>query len=246
MKKIFITLLFINLNLAAQENNKKLPTGFIYGAGVAYQQQIYKGFDQRTIAIPLLGYVGEKLNVFGPFINYSLLRKNDWSFDLNLAPRFSGYDEGDSDFFIGMQKRKDSLDAGFTVKYNPNKWSYQLKALTDVLSNSKGSEFEINITRKFRYKFLTVEPALSVQHYDKNLSNYYYGVMQDEVALLRPSYQASSTINKSLKLSVYSPIPIGLVRLDLTNNWFGSEITNSPLVDSKQALSARLFFVTYF
>ena len=246
MKKTLITLLFITLNIVAQENNKKPPTGFVYGAGMAYQQQIYKGFDQRTIAIPLLGYVGDKLTVFGPFINYSFWRKNDWVFDLNLAPRFSGYDEDDSDFFIGMQKRKDSLDAGFTVKYNPKKWSYQFKALTDVLSNSKGSEFEINVARKFKYKFLTVEPALSIQHYDKNLSNYYYGVMQDEATLLRPSYQTSSTLNKSLKLSVYSPVPIGLVRLDLTRTWFGSEITNSPLVDSKQALGARLFFVTYF
>jgi outer membrane protein len=223
-----------------------LPQGFIYGAGVSYQQQIYKGFDQRTIALPLLGYVGEKFNIFGPFISYSLMRKNDWNLELNLSPRFSGYDDSDSDFFIGMHERKDSLDAGFTLKYNPNQWSFQFKALTDTLSKSNGSEFELNIDRKFKYKFLTFQPAIAIQHFDNNLSNYYYGVKQDEVTALRPFYKGSSTINQSLKLSVYSPIPIGLVRLDLTNTWFGSEITDSPLVDSSQALGARLFFIAYF
>ena len=222
------------------------PKGFIYGAGVSYQQQIYKGFDQRTLAIPLLGYIGEKLNVFGPFISYSVVRNKDWFFDLNLSPRFNGYDEKDSDFFIGMQERKDSLDAGFSLNYNPNKWSFQFKALTDVLSKSNGTDLEFNIARKFQHKSLTIQPSLSILHLDHNLSDYYYGVRQDEVTSNRSYYEASSTSNQSLKLSLSRPISVGLIRLDLDNTWYGSGITDSPLVDKDHSFGARLFFIGYF
>ncbi|MFK8011419.1 MAG: MipA/OmpV family protein, partial [Marinicellaceae bacterium] len=207
MKKLSLLLLLMHGTSYANEDasaeptvRPSFPTGFIYGAGVAYQQQIYKGFDQRTIAIPLLGYVGEKFNVFGPFVNYSVMRNEDWNFDLNLSPRFNGYEEDDSDFFQGMQERKDSLDAGFTVKYNPNSWSYQFKALADVLSESSGSELELNIAKKFKSNLLTIEPSVSFNRLDNNMVDYYYGVTADEATDLRSFYEGSTTTNRSLNL----------------------------------------------
>jgi len=252
MKTLPLLLLLItNFTLAddklPEENLRpSAPQGLVYGAGISYQQQIYKGFDQRTIAIPLFGYVGEKFNIFGPFVSYSLLRNDNWNVDLNLSPRFNGYDEEDSGFFIGMQDRKDSLDAGFTLKYNSNTWTYQFKALTDVLSKSKGTDVEFNLAKKFKAKYLTIEPAISINHLNKNLADYYYGVKQGEATLARSFYEASSTINRSFKLSFSHPIPIGLIRLDLNNTWFGSGIYNSPLVDKEQAFGARLFFIGFF
>lgn len=253
MKKSLILALLLAANISFSQDNPAevsqrpaFPQGFIYGAGVASQQQIYKGFDQRTIAIPLLGYVGEKWNVFGPFISYSLVKEENWNFDLNLSPRFNGFDEDDSDFFQGMDKRKDSLDAGFTAKYKKNQWSYQFEALTDVLSNSKGTDLEFNVSRKFKANFFTIEPAVSLNQFDGNLTDYYYGVRQDEVLESRSFYEAKSTLNKSLKLSISHPIPIGLVRLDIDNTWFGSGIADSPLVDDDKAFGARLFFIGFF
>jgi len=253
MNKISLILLFVSSTILANEDTTEAPegrngppTGFIYGAGVAYQQQIYKGFDQRTIAIPLLGYVGKKFNVFGPFVNYTVMRNEDWNFDLNLSPRFNGYEEDDSEFFLGMQERKDSLDAGFTVKYNPNSWSYQFKALADVLSKSSGSELEFNIAKKFKVNALTIEPSVSFNRLDENMVDYYYGVTQDEATELRSFYEGSSTTNKSLNMSISHPIPIGLIRLDINNTWFGSGIADSSLVDDDRALGARLFFIGFF
>jgi len=253
MKSLSIlTFLLVTKITLAQDNSSEettkpgAPKGFVYGAGISQQQQIYKGFDQRTIAIPLLGYVGEKFNVFGPFISYSMIKNDNWKFDLNLSPRFSGYDENDSDFFVGMKDRKDSLDAGFTAKYNPNQWSYQFKALTDVLSNSNGTDVEFNLARKFKVNYLTIEPSISINHLDQNLTDYYYGVQTDEATENRAFYEGASTVNKSLKLSLSHPVPIGLVRLDLDNTWYGSGITDSPLVEDDKALGLRLFFIGFF
>ena len=253
MKNITLLLLLLTSLVSADENvspdpESKKPAfqGFIWGAGVAYQQQIYKGFDQRTIALPLLGYVGDKLNVFGPFVSYSLLENKDWGFDLNLSPRFTGYDEKDSEVFIGMDERKDSLDAGFTLKYNPDNWSFQFKALADVLSKSDGSEIEISMARKFKKNSFTFEPSVSINHLDKNMTDYYYGVRQEESLPTRSFYEGSSAQTQSLKLIISTPTPIGLVRMDLNSTWYGSGITDSPLVDSDQSFGVRLFFITLF
>lgn len=253
MKTLTLLLLLLSNITYADENNASEPQnkppefqGFIWGAGVAYQQQIYKGFDQRTIAIPLLGYVGEKLNVFGPFVSYTLVDNNNWGFDLNLSPRFTGYEEDDSDFFNDMDERKDSLDAGFSLKYNPNTWSFQFKALADVLSKSDGSEFEISMAKKFRKNSFTIEPSVSINHLDKNMIDYYYGVRQEESLATRSFYEGSSSQTQSLKLSISTPLPVGLIRMDLNSTWYGSGITDSPLVDSDQSFGARIFFITFF
>jgi outer membrane scaffolding protein for murein synthesis (MipA/OmpV family) len=253
-KKLLIlsTLLAINLVTAApnqptpSKTQPSMPLGFIYGAGVSYQQQIYKGFGQRTIALPLLGYVGERLNIFGPFMSYSLVKKDDWILDVNLSPRFSGFDEDDSVFFSGMKNRKDSADAGVSVKYSPNDWSFKFKALTDVLSKSSGTELELSLAKSYRINGFSIEPSISMNHQNDNLVDYYYGVRSSEASLERNFYQASSTVNKNLNLSISKPLDVGLLRLDLTHTWYGSEITNSPLVDADSTLGARLFFITYF
>lgn len=253
MKTILLLILLsmTNLTLAQDSSNDAearpgFPQGYIYGSGVAFQQQIYKGYDQRTIAIPLLGYAGEKFNVFGPFISYSLVRNQNWDFDLNLSPRFKGFDEDDSDFFQGLEERKDSLDAGFTAKYKQNQWSYQFKALADVLSRSSGSDLEVNMARKFKINALTIEPSIAINQLDQNMTDYYYGLPSEEATTSRNFYKGSSTINKSLKLSISHPIPIGLLRLDLKNTWYGSGIAGSPLVDDDKAFGARLFFIGVF
>ncbi len=250
MKKIlYSSLLIASLALADQPDNeapKKNNRGFIYGAGIAYQQQIYKGFDQRTIAIPVIGYQGEKLNIFGPFINYQLYKSNNWQFEFTFSPRFNGFDESDSEFFIGMDKRSDSADAGFNLQYNIKHWRLGLKALTDVLSKSDGSTLDFSVSTKHRYAGLIFEPKLSVEFADNKLNDYYYGVTQNEATAFRSAYNAGSTINQSLALSVTKISPIGVFRLDLSNTWYGSEITDSPLVDSNSAFSTRLFFIRGF
>ncbi len=227
-------------------NQRPQATGFIYGAGVAYQQQLYKGFDQRTIALPLIGYVGENLNVFGPFVSYSFYKKDDWKVDVNLSPRFSGYEASDSPFFEGMSERKDSLDAGFSLNYSPANWTLKFSTLSDVLSKSKGNEFSFMVANKHKIGLLSIEPSVTISQFDNDLSDYYFGVLQNEATDSRSYYEGTSSVNKTVGVAFTHPLPIGLLRLDVSNTWYGSGITDSPLVDSDKSFSTRLFFIGFF
>jgi len=251
MKSLLIALLFsCHVSFAADidKNNLQKPklNGWVYGAGIFNKQQLYKGAHQRNITIPFIGFVGEKLNVFGPYINYSFVKKKDWTLAANLVPRFSGFNDSDSDVFFGMRTRKDSLDAGLTIKYAPKNWSIEVKTLNDILSNSKGSELILSLASKYKVMGLTIEPKLSVNQYDKNLSDYYYGVQADEATSLRPQYQGRLALNKTVGVAITAFVPIGIFRLDLNNTWYDSGITDSPLTDRSHAFGARLAFLRFF
>jgi len=117
------------------------PYGFIYGFGLSISQEIYKGYDKRIIPLPIIGYRGEDLQVFGPFISYDVADFNNLSFAIKLAPRFAGFDENDSAVFQGMDKRKFSMDAGIAVDYKFNNTRISSSLVADILGNYNGYEF---------------------------------------------------------------------------------------------------------
>ena len=47
------------------------PSGFFYGAAIGASSQVYDGADEDAIFLPLLGYRGENLTVFGPAVNWN-------------------------------------------------------------------------------------------------------------------------------------------------------------------------------
>jgi outer membrane protein len=246
-----ILLLFSHLSEAndtteTTKQTKPALIGFVYGAGIAYREQIYKGYKQRSIALPIIGYINDKFTIFGPFINYSFLKENHWTFDFVVSPRFNGFNQSDGSFFTGMQKRKDSLDAGFNIKFSQKRWSFEFKALHDILSKSDGSSLDLTIARKYKIIGLTVEPSASINQMNSKLTDYYYGVHIPEQTQQRPFYHGRSSINEKMGLSITGFTPLGIVRLDLNKIWYASGITDSPLVDKSNAFSSRLAFIRFF
>jgi len=101
--------------LGSKAHAQEPPQGHLYGVGIGVNQEIYRGYKRRTIPLPLIGYRGEKLSVYGPFVSYQLLQHDNLTLNAKLAPRFAGFDDSDSDVFIGMAKRKSSLDGGVGI-----------------------------------------------------------------------------------------------------------------------------------
>src|SRR5690606_28156234 len=116
-----------------------------YGVGIGVNQEIYRGYSSRTIPLPILGYHGEKLSVYGPFISYKLLKLGNVSFSAQLAPRFAGFDESDSTVFTGMAKRKDSVDGGIGVQLRQQAWLLEADTMFDLLGNSNGRESKLTV-----------------------------------------------------------------------------------------------------
>jgi outer membrane protein len=232
--------------IAAGKEREKTE-GFLYGLGINVNKEIYKGYNTRTMPLPLVGYKGENLSVFGPFISYKLKDVNDFQVSAKLSPRFQGFDESDSTIFTGMQRRKSSLDAGMSVDYQNNDWKIGLTSMFDILNRSNGFEIKSSFGHIFRYGPVFFEPSISFSYLDKNHVDYYYGVSNNEVNQNRIAYIGDSALNKNLGLSIATPILFGgFTRLSIEYTWFDKNITDSPLVEDDTSVNLLLLFTKNF
>lgn len=223
------------------------PNGFLYGFGLGVNKEIYKGYDRRVIPLPILGYRGEDLTVYGPFVSYEMLEMNDIEFQVQLSPRFQGFDESDSDFFVGMDARKFSMDAGLGAKYERQNWKISLSVMHDILNKSNGYEMTAKLGRAFKKGPVFFEPNISVSYLDSKHVDYYYGVRAHEATNFRPQYTGDKALNSALGISISTPILFGgFTQLAIDYNLFDNSITDSPLVEDNTNISFRLLFSKFF
>ena len=247
LRILFGSSLLLSCAAFAQQNSSAAPPqGFLYGVGLGINQEIYQGYKRRVIPLPLVGYRGEKLSVFGPFVSYELAKANDFSLSAKISPRFAGFDEDDSDVFIGM-KRKSSLDAGIGLQYKVDNWTLDTEALTDVLGNSNGQELKLKVSYGLRFGPLQVSPELGVSYSSGKLVNYYYGVQPNEATAQRPAYRASDAVNYHTGVAFSTAVLFGgMTRLGIQYHWYDNRIANSPLTDRDSGVSAFLAWSTFF
>lgn len=252
MWAIFLLSLIISNSVMTKENRGDTreqvePFGYLYGLGIAFNQEIYKGYNFRLIPLPILGYRGENFRVLGPFVSYDVIQFSNLDVRVQASPRFQRFDYSDSYIFENMAERKFSMDAGISLTYEKNNWKVGLSSMFDVLGRSKGFEAKTNLSKVFSTGPIFFEPSISISYLDDNHVDYYYGVKETEINNHTYLYQGNSTLNKTIGFSVATPILLGgFTQLALTYTWYGSSITNSPLVESKANLNARLMFSKFF
>ncbi|GGW70903.1 MipA/OmpV family protein [Alishewanella tabrizica] len=247
-----IASLLLSGAVSAQQNAPTAPQGFLYGVGVGINQEIYQGYKRRVIPLPLIGYRGEKLSVYGPFVTYELAKWTDTvlgdiRINAKLAPRFAGFDDSDSDVFAGMAKRKNSLDAGVSIQFQRDQWTLEAETLADALNNSNGQESKLKLSYTLRSGPLQISPEAGISYATSNLVDYYYGVRQNEVTANRAFYEAGSAFNYHLGLAFSTPIFFGgMTRLGVEHHWYDKSISDSPLTDRDTGVSAFLAWSRFF
>ncbi len=223
------------------------PQGWLWGVGVSASQDVYTDFDNRVIPIPLIGYAGERLRVFGPFVSYQLYSDKGVSVDAQLVPVFAGYEEDDSAVFRGMDDRDFSYAAGVGLNYSHKGWTYSLNTNADILGKFDGYQGTARIGRAFRVNNFVIEPALSFTYQDSHYVDYYYGVKPEEATDFRSAYEGESALNTELQLAISTTRFLsGMTRLQITSTFYDDSISDSPLTDDDMALSAMLVFTRMF
>ena len=230
------------------ENRARIdPAGFIYGGALGLRREIYVDYERRVVPLPVVGYRGKKLRVFGPFVSYEMARAGALGLDIMLSPRFAGFDESDSDIFRGMEDREFSMDLGLGLTWERADWKLELTGLNDLLNRSNGREWSASLGRAYRLGRVFLEPTVGLSYVDRRHVDYYYGVGESESASFRPAYRGKSALNRSLGLSIVSPALFdGLTRIGIENIWYDSAITDSPLTDSDSGLGIFIAFSKFF
>jgi uncharacterized protein (DUF2141 family) len=98
------------------------------GAGAIVQSSPYRGAESvRVQAIPAITYIGERIQVLGPFAQVGLVHWPRVRLAATARYRLGAYDEEDSDYLEGMGDRKDSLFAGLALQA-PLAWGVRMSA----------------------------------------------------------------------------------------------------------------------
>ncbi len=253
MKRSLVTLslsaslLFPTFVSAQQPPQNQQPQGWMWGFGIAASQDVYTDFDNRIVPIPIIGYTGEKLRVYGPFVSYELYRDSGFTLNAQLVPVFAGYEEDDSTVFTGMEDRDFSYAAGFGFNYNTGSLFYSLSTNADILGKFDGYQASASIGKRFRIDNFMIEPSVGVNYQDSNYVDYYYGVRPEEATAFRNAYNGDSALNTEVRVAVSTRQFLGgMTRLEIGATFFDDSISDSPLTDDDTALSAMLVYTRFF
>jgi outer membrane protein len=248
-----MTLLVSNMAMAQTDKpvrgdtNRVQAKGFLYGVTLIHSDAIYKGVDSRVLFWPLIGYRGQQLTIFGPFVSYTLTKTESLELSVLLKPRFDGFEDSDSAIFQGMAMRSPSIDIGLGLNYQRNAWKFKVSGTRDLLDRSNGSELITKVSRTFRIGPLSIEPNIGLTYLDTNHVDYYYGVRPLEATVERPQYLGSSALSNTFGINFATPIFFGgFSRLGIEHTWFDTSITNSPLTDVDTSLMFIYSFTRFF
>jgi len=215
-----------------------------------YDRPIFKGINSTT------GYSLVPRLSLGPVRadekNGSTSNRFKGPLKFMLKPRFGffnqGYDASDSALLRGLRDRDSSFNLGLKFTTRTPIGSFVLEGGYDVSGKHDGFESSLMYTNRIPIGLssrLRVYPEIGLYYWSKNVSDYYFGVNQDEEdsSLNRSAYDLDSTTSYFLGYRAEYPLTgkWGLTH-SLRSTWYDSDITDSPIVEDDSDSDLKMTF----
>ncbi|WP_417334898.1 MipA/OmpV family protein [Halobacteriovorax marinus] len=231
-----LTILILLLTSSTIYSNEGKGYSFSLGGGVIYKQNIrddnqYDKADKNSIVtpIPMAQLSIGPVSISGPNVKVKLPGTTF------ISPYIGIGRNGERYYGPGMEWRKDSWFA----EVGANILMFKLSYSRDVQGRSHGEIMDISYNGRLFLGKVILNYTFSHTFYDKEFTNYYYGVRANEVTGDRPYYAPKSSGTNSVAIS-----PIWLISKNVS--WFnsvkatflGSKIKDSPTVARDWYLTA--------
>jgi outer membrane scaffolding protein for murein synthesis (MipA/OmpV family) len=119
------------------------------GAGLRLSGTQFAGDDVDVDLVPLYLYEGRWLFAHGTEFGAHLFRNDKVSVQALARYRFTRLDAEDSEFFAGLEDRRQTIDAGLAVEFRGGWGEFQADWVTDTLDRHNGEE--VNLTYRYRW-----------------------------------------------------------------------------------------------
>jgi outer membrane protein len=252
-----------------REVTKFLPKDarLVVGGGLGMISQPYVGTDTvRFVPEPLLVFQTEKFSFVGRTLAYEFLEKENMSVSAIAEWRFFGHDGGeDSPFLEGMEERKGTAELGLRAEYEMGPTHFSATFRADALSRHDGYELELRASNELSsWRPLSVRPNIGLRFQTQGLTNYYFGVRENEAltgtldisgaadtsdpaGLARPAYRPDGAFTPFVGLTArqsVSPKFAAVGGFDL--NLFDKTVTDSPIVEESTQMFAFVGLIYVF
>jgi outer membrane protein len=217
------------------------------GVGVLARGSPYvESSGNPVLFIPAVTYIGNRLQVYGPFAQCGITGSGGTRLAATLAYRMAVYEEDDSPALEGMADRKATAMAGLRLQRNaPGGIHLQAGYAHDMLDRIGGGQAQAGLSRPVPWRSLRVTPSLSANWISAALVRHDFGVAPEEATPDRPAYRPGDSFSLEAGLSVFAEItPSVFGALSAGIEWFGDDIRHSPIVDDDRVLKGYAF-ITY-
>lgn len=209
------------------------------GLGVIARGSPYRGYSGGVYqVIPAITYTGDRLQWFGPRIQYGLAGSGKLRLAATAEYRIGVYEEDGSDYLSGMGDAESTLMAGLALQAElPGGVDLSVGSSVDALNQIGGYEGSIEVSKSFQLGILRVSPSLAVNWMDKEMAENDFGVPANKAAANRPAYQpgASTSLESGIGL-FFELTPDWLLVASAGIEWFDQNVYESPLVDEHYVL----------
>ena len=203
------------------------------GVGLIARTTPYRDYDGGVYQfIPAVTYVGERLQVYGPNLQVSLLGSGNMRLAATGRYRIGVYEEDKSPFLAGLGDRKGTFMAGLSV------WTkvyagvdVSVRYEHDVIDRIGGGEMRFEIAKSFHAGVFRISPQVAMNWLSADMSIHDFGVPRKKETSYRPAYAIDDTLSFEAGVSLLIEVTrdwlvvskIGIELLD-------REVRGSPIV----------------
>lgn len=212
------------------------------GLGLGVSDSPYAGEGTKITPLPLLHYEGERFFFRGLTGGAHLFRNDTFELNAIASLRTDGIDAKD----FGkkelahngidrnlLEDRDNGLDMGLAASWRGAAGKFELTAKADVTGTSEGFELAAKYGYEFEVGRGSLEPSISVSHLSKDMANYYYGTLKDEVARGVVDYKPGAATIPKVGLTYIHPIGQNWQFMSSVQYKFlPNDISDSPLLEA--------------
>ncbi|MDJ0833951.1 MAG: MipA/OmpV family protein [Gammaproteobacteria bacterium] len=209
------------------------------GVGIIARSSPYRDYEGGVSqGIPAITYIGERLQVYGPLIQYGLVGSGKLRLALSGQYRIGVYEEADSPLLAGMGDRENTFLAGLAIEAElPGDIDVALGYQHDVLDRIGGGVGSLSISKSFQSGIVQYTPQLSLNYLSPDITRYDFGVAEDVATLARPAYHPDSSTSVEVGIRFFSELSREwLLQASINLERFGDEVTDSPIVDEDEVI----------
>ncbi|ADH85720.1 MipA/OmpV family protein [Desulfurivibrio alkaliphilus] len=217
------------------------------GLGIVMQSSPYVGSSGLSLQpIPAIVYIGDRLQVLGPVVNYNLYGAGPLRLAVRGEMRFRAYEEDDSTQLTGLGNRKTTVFGGLAMNSQlPAGFSLSLSYTHDLLGRIDAGTARASLSRGFQWGNVRLSPSVSVNWLDGDLANYEFGVPESAARADRPAYSLNDATNWAVGLNTMMELtPAWMATINLSYEILDDKIGESPIVD-RRYLTRGFMAVTY-
>ena len=205
------------------------------GAGVIWRSSPYRNYDGGVYQfIPAITYTGNRLQWFGPRVQYGLAGSGKVRMAATGEYRIGVYEEDGSDYLVGMGDAESTFMGGIALQSElPGGIDLSLGASADVLDRIGGMEASLDLDKSFQFGIVRLSPNLALNWMNDRMAANDYGVPAGKATPARPAYDPRHSYSVEGGISLFIEItPDWLAVASVGMEWLDSQATDSPIVDT--------------